>query len=203
MQHTHFRNQEIKDRNIDELLGIAKGILADGIANEQEINFIFSWIQQHFSQEQQSQYPLNILYNRINEALSDGKIDDTEVQEITELLKKFTGGEPINDQVKTMSSSLPLCSPEPDVEIQNNSFCFTGAFTIGTRKACQNLIEELGGTFNKTPTLKTDYLVIGILGNEDWIHSSYGRKIEKAVENRDVKETGISIITEEHFVKFL
>ena len=37
---------------------------------------------------------------------------------------------------------------------------------------------------------QTDYLVIGILGSEDWIHTSYGRKIEKAIE---IKQKGFNV----------
>jgi len=89
------------------------------------------------------------------------------------------------------------------VIVKGKTFCLTGEFTIGTRKSCENIIKELGGDVKKQPTLKTDYLVVGILGSEEWIHSSFGRKIEQAVNFRDVRKTGIKIISEEHFIKFL
>jgi len=198
-----YRNSEIRDRNIDELIGISRGLLADGNINEDEAKFLLQWIENHFNKKDLQEYPFNTIYDRLKKVLDDNILDEDEAIEIKELLQSFTGEKPIAEQIKSMSSSLPLSEPLPDVKIIGEVFCLTGAFTIGTRGQCEKLIKELGGTTKKAPTLDTDYLVIGILGNEDWIHSSYGRKIEKAAELRDTKKTGIKIITEEHFIKFI
>jgi len=198
-----YRNNEIQDRNIDELIGISRGLLADGIISESEAIFLLNWIESNFSDTVLNEYPLNIIYDRLKVVLADNILDEDEAKEIKELLENFTGGKPIHEQVKSMSSTLPLCNPFPDVEIENKTFCFTGAFTIGTRTQCENIIKELGGFTKKAPTLNTDYLVVGILGNSDWIHSSYGRKIESAVKLRDKTKTSIKIISEEHLIKFL
>jgi len=49
--------------------------------------------------------------------------------------------------------------------------------------------------------MSTDYLVIGEIGSSNWVHSSFGRKIEKAME---LKEKGrISIVSEKHMQEFL
>jgi NAD-dependent DNA ligase len=199
----NYRNSEIKDRNIDELIGISRGVLADGKVNKQEAKFLQEWIENHFTKQDLKEYPLNTIYDRLIKVLADNKLDKDEANEIKELLEGLTGKKPIAEQIKSMSSTLPLCEPLPTVAFDDKKFCLTGAFTIGTRKQCENIIKELGGSIKKAPTLDTDYLVIGILGNDDWIHSSYGRKIEKAAELRDTKKTNIKIITEEHFIKFL
>lgn len=199
----NYRTNEIKDRNIDELLGISRGLLADDEINQVEAEFLLSWIKSHFNSIDLNEYPVNIIYDRLKRVLEDNFLDKDEANEIKELLQSFTGGEVISEQIKSMSSTLPLCNPLPNVTIENNTFCLTGAFTIGTRAQCENIIKELGGFTKKSPTLKTDYLVIGILGNDDWIHSSYGRKIESATNLRDNKKNGIKIITEEYFIKFL
>ncbi|MCG3717961.1 BRCT domain-containing protein [Aliarcobacter butzleri] len=199
----NYRVNEIRDRNIDEIIGISRGLLADGVINESEAKFLLSWIESHFNYEDLNNYPLNTIYDRLKEVLKDNVLDEEEAKEIKELLESFTGGTPIIKQVKSMSSTLPLCNPLPDVIIKEKTFCFTGAFTIGTRTQCEIIIKSLGGNTKKEPSGQVDYLVIGILGSADWIHSSYGRKIEKAVDLRDKKESGIKIITEEHFIKFL
>lgn len=198
-----YRNSEIKDRNIDELIGISRGLLADGIINEAEAKFLLQWIENHFDSSDLKEYPFNTIYDRLKKVLADEILDKDEAIEIKELLQSFTGERPIAEQVKSMSSSLPLSDPLPNVELDGSVFCLTGAFTIGTRKQCENIIKELGGSTKKIPTLNTNYLVIGILGNDDWIHSSYGRKIEKAAELRDKKKIDLKIITEEHFIKYL
>jgi len=200
---SRYRINEIKDRNIDELIGICRGVLADGKVSEDESKFLLKWIKNHFDYQELKEYPLNTIYDRLRKVLADGILDEDESIEIKDVLQRFTGDIPIVEQVKSMSSTLPLSTPLPDVKVDGSVFCLTGAFTIGTRKTCENIIKELGGTIKKKPTLDTDYLVIGILGNDDWIHSSYGRKIEKAVTLRDSKKTNIKIITEEHFIKFI
>lgn len=198
-----YRINEIMDRNIDELIGISRGLIADDHVNQQEAEFLQSWILNHFNDEELNQYPLNTIFDRLKSMLDDNVLDSNEADELKELLKSFTGEKPISEQVDSMSSALPLCEPLPDVCIEGSTFCLTGAFTIGSRAKCEKIIRSYAGNTVKKPTLGTDYLVIGILGNAEWIHSSYGRKIEKAVELRDIKKTGIKIITEEHFIKYL
>ncbi|MCG3706408.1 BRCT domain-containing protein [Aliarcobacter butzleri] len=204
MEHKiRYREKEAKDRNIDELIGISRGIIADGIINTKEGNFLLDWIKKHFDVYDLNTYPVNTIYDRLSRILEDGFINDEESKEFSELLASFTGDKPIHEEVSSMSSTLPLTNPAPNIEFINKTFCMTGAFTIGTRAKIEELIQDLGGVPQKNPTLKTNYLVIGILGSGDWIHSSYGRKIEKAVELRDINGSDIQIISEEHFIKFI
>jgi hypothetical protein len=49
-------------------------------------------------------------------------------------------------------------------------------------------------------TKRTDYLVIGTFGSRDWVHTSFGRKIEKAVSLRG-SGSGIAIAVEDHWVQ--
>lgn len=198
-----YRINEVKDRNIDELIGLSRGLTADNTVNQLEAEFLRDWILQHFDSETLDTYPLNTIFDRLEDMLSDDFLDKDEAIELLGILKSFTGDKPIVDEVSSMSSTLPLCTPCPEVSIDGFTFCLTGAFTIGTRGVVTNMIKEQGGIVKKSPTLKTDYLVIGILGSEDWMHSSYGRKIEAAVELRDVRKTSMKIITEEHFIQFL
>ncbi|WP_292663272.1 BRCT domain-containing protein, partial [Nitratifractor sp.] len=75
-------------------------------------------------------------------------------------------------------------------------------FTVGTRKQCEEIVVERGGKMQKYVTKSTDYLVIGDIGSEHWVHSSYGRKIEKAVNYREVG-VPIAIVSENHWIKFI
>jgi len=197
-----IRSEHIKDRNIDELIGLAKGVLADGVVAQGEVEYMISWIESHFNKQSINEYPLNIIYERLLNVMKDGVLDDDEAEEIKELLTMFTGGKPISEQVSDMSSNLPLCNPQPDIIFENKSFCFTGAFTIGTRTECEAIIKARGATADKNVKNSTDYLVVGIIGSGAWIHSSYGRKIEKAVNVRE-KCGNLSIISEEHLIKFI
>lgn len=48
----------------------------------------------------------------------------------------------------------------------------------------------------------TDYLIVGLFGSEDWIHASFGRKIETALKMRE-KGHQIYIVPEEHWIQNL
>lgn len=197
-----FRSEHMKDRNIDELIGLAKGILADDEVLKPEAEYMLQWIERHFDEDGLNSYPVYTIYDRLKAVLADGKLTSAEAEDIKNLLILFTGQKTISEQVDDMSSDLPLCIPAPEIDFKDKTFCLTGAFTIGTRTQCEAIIRSLGGNTSKSITKKTDYLVIGIIGSGAWIHSSYGRKIEKAVDYRE-QDAGISIISEKHFIKFL
>ena len=73
---------------------------------------------------------------------------------------------------------------------------------FGSELECEEAILELGGDIVEAPNMVTDYLVIGELSSPDWVHTSFGRSIEHAV---DLKQQGssISILSEEHWVNSL
>jgi len=75
---------------------------------------------------------------------------------------------------------------------------FTGAMAFGPRKDCEVLVKERGGVICASVSRKVRYLVVGGIGNDQWLHSSYGTKIKKAVELREGGAT-LSIISEEHW----
>jgi NAD-dependent DNA ligase len=57
----------------------------------------------------------------------------------------------------------------------------------------------MGGINAKSVTKNLDYLVLGTYVTDSWIHESFGRKIEKAMQYRD-SGLPIKIITEEHWL---
>ena len=79
----------------------------------------------------------------------------------------------------------------------------TRRFAYGTRRKVSEAILTRGGIpTDSTPTRQTHYLVIGLFASRDWANTNYGRKIERAVELRDLG-SGISIISEEHWKQFV
>lgn len=62
----------------------------------------------------------------------------------------------------------------------------------------ESFLENRGAVLKKAISGKTDYLIIGTLGNEDWSFGSYGSKFEKAVELQE-KGKPIKILKEEDF----
>lgn len=197
-----FNRQGREDRSVNELIGIARGITADGAINQEEAEYIVKWLERNG--DLVDKYPFNILRARVIDMLSDGVFDDDERVELLEMLQAMTGGETVSDGIESMSATLPLDNPMPSpIVIKGNSFCLTGQFAAGTRARLHDVIKDIGGIVDKSVTKKTDFLVIGYLGNENWKYSAHGTKIEKAIEYRDNKGTGISIVSEDHWMGFL
>ena len=193
----YFNKKRREDRGVDELIGLAKGINADGVVNQAEAEFLAGWLERN--KDIRDTWPVNILDKRIDSMLRDGVLDSQESLELFDLLHQLTGQNAPAEIVENWSTALPLDHPAPPIIVRDRVFCFTGKFVSGTRRDCQQAVEDRGGFIASGPSRKTDYLVIGILGSEDWIHTSYGRKIEKAIE---IKQKGfnVAIISEDHWV---
>jgi hypothetical protein len=70
------------------------------------------------------------------------------------------------------SSTLPLCSPAPRLSFVGVTYCFTGTFVFGQRKACEKAVVDRGGSAGGL-SRKTDVLVVGAYATESWKHSAF------------------------------
>jgi NAD-dependent DNA ligase len=190
------------DRATNELVGLCRGLLADGHVSPQEAAFLKDWIERNA--EFVGMYPFNRLYTQLTEILKDGFIDPDESADLHDTLVRFVGGEALDDAGETasMSTTLPIDQPEPEISFTGAIFVVTGTFLHGQRTLVHQAIETRGGLTSGTPAKSTRYLVIGELGSRDWINSNAGRKIEKAVQLRDAGHP-IAIITEAHWGRSL
>ena len=193
---TRFNRKNIQDRQIDTLIGLSKGLAADGKIEQAEAEALLAWLIQN---RQSTDNPIIVnLLEKVSAMLGDGNLDEEEAKELLRTLQNFTGDpSEIGELGKT--STLPIDAPPPPVTFQNRSFLFTGTFAFGTREQCQNEIARLRGDNAKSVTKALDYLVLGTYVSDSWAHETYGRKIEKAVEYRAVG-CPIAIITEAHWV---
>lgn len=193
-----FRGQRIGERQIHELIGIARGLLADGHLNDGEINFLHRWLA---ANDGARANPLvSRLVTRLDEAMADGVIDEDERRDLQETMMALTANDfELGEVLK--STTLPLCDPAPELRFDGARMCFTGTFTYGTRKECEAAASALGASCG-TLTQKTTYLVIGEYATESWKHSSFGNKIMQAVEWRD-SGIPISIVSEQHWRRFI
>lgn len=188
----------IASRQIDELVGLARGVAADGDINQAEAEFLQKWLAANVAISQQ---PLiRTLYERINEALADGVLDDEEKASLLETLGSFSNRDfELGEVLK--SSTLPLCDPPPTLSFKGRTYCFTGTFIYGQRKACERAVVERGGVSGGL-SRKTEVLVIGAYATDSWKHSTFGNKILQASEWRD-EGRPISIVSEEHWTRHL
>jgi len=199
MTKTRRSTSRVQDRLIDELIGISRGVIADGVVDEQEAIFIGQWIEQH--REVSDKWPVNILYTRLVEMLKDGVLSKDEQKELMATLRDITGESSVF-QEPNRSTTLPLDNPAPVIDFEDKTFCLTGRFVFGTLRDCEETIVDMSGSVVQSPSQETDYLVIGELGSPDWVHTTFGRSIERGVE---LKQQGfaIKIVSEEHWVNSL
>lgn len=190
----------LSDRMIDELIGMARIVLCDGMVLEEEARFLADWLARNRAVA--DAWPARILYERIREMLADGVLDADEQAELLDTLHQLTGMGAVPDDAASSSTDLPLDRPEPSIIFDSQYFCFTGKFVHGTRAECQAAVACLGAEVQTGPTRDTNYLVVGAVGSREWIHSSYGRKIEKAVALRD-QGLPLAIVSEPHWVRSL
>lgn len=196
--YTQYAHHRLNDRQVTELIGIARGLLIDGHLSDDEIHFLHRWLA---ANETITGNPLiATLVQRVEETLADGVIDEDERADLHDTLNRLTANDfELGEVLK--STTLPLCDPAPDILFAARRFCFTGTFTFGKRKDCEAAVADRGATTG-TLTQKTDFLVIGEYASDAWIHSSYGRKIEKAVDMRD-RGFPVRIVSEAHWRRYL
>lgn len=195
-----FNQFRRSDRAINELVGMARGVMADGILVEPEFKALVDWLEAN--EDVCSYFPGNVLAQRLNRIMSDGMVTEGECQEIADVLQELTGSKSGSATGASMATTLPLNQPAPTLEFAGRVFCFTGKFAYGPRTVCEATVEQLGGRCAGGISRNVNFVVIGTIGSRDWIHSSYGRKIEQAVEYRS-SGIPIALVSEDHWAAHL
>jgi hypothetical protein len=190
------------DRAVDELVGLCRGLLADGHVNQQEAEFLKSWIERNA--DFVGMYPFDRIYRQLTDIMRDGFLDQDESADLMDTLVRFVGGEASDHRAETasLSTALPLDDPEPVIVYPDSIFVVTGTFSYGVRSLVCAEIESRGGISGASPTKKTRYLIIGDLGSRDWKHSNCGAKIERAIQLRD-EGCQLAIVSERHWAATL
>ncbi len=193
------------NKSVEQLLGICNGLIADQQLNNEEIDYLNLWIKQH--PEANQQWPGTVIAERIQTILADGIVTTDERTDLLAFLKDICG----NDYHETGStddsdgSSIPF--DRGPIAFAGQNFCLTGTFATSSRANAAKKIIALGGTIhdrikpyneNQYTNFCTNYLVIGTGGSQRWVHGSYGRKIEEAIELKEQNKP-IKIISEKQY----
>lgn len=185
------------ERDNEHLLGLAHGLIADGKLVDEEIRCLVEWMNKH--EQPVRTWPASVVHDRLARALEDGVIDEEERKDLFDLLRSMVGPD---FPGAIASTELPAVAAPGPIFHSGFSFCVTGRFAFGPRRIVEKEIEGRGGFVHGAVTLGTDYLLIGSVGSRDWKHTSYGNKIEKAVQYRD-RGSKILIIGEDRWVEAL
>lgn len=193
--YNRVSGDRISSRQIDELIGLARGLCADQVINQAEVEFLQTWLAANLHLADQ---PLvRILYDRVADILADGSVDPDEQIELLHDLKALSANDlELGEVLK--STTLPLCDPPPSLDFIGRRYTFTGTFQYGQRRRCEEAVLAKGADCGSL-TRQTDFLVIGNYATESWKHSSFGNKILKACEMRD-SGVPIALVSEDHWV---
>ena len=191
-----FRTTQIHDKLMNELVGLSFGIIADGKVDLKEAKTLHKWL---ISNKVIVQNPiLNILLEKVEGYLEDNILDSNEALELFGILQKFAGADFEIGELRK-STRLPIDNSSSAPIFKDKNFCFTGTFAFGSRRECEQVTTTNGAICQQRPNKWTDYLVIGLYVSDAWISTSWGRKIEKALDLRE-KGSSIKIIGEEHWI---
>jgi NAD-dependent DNA ligase len=190
---------QLDSRVASELLGVAKGVVFDRVVNLAEMEALSRWLDAH--PEAHSAFPGREIAARLLRIYADGVVAAEEQAELRAYLEALTGS-PTNGTgaAADRSTAAPLDRPPPAVIFADRKFVLTGGFAFGTRGDCEGFIRSLGGVIQSNVSDATDYLVVGALGSDAWITSSYGRKIEAAAERKSAG-LPIAIVAEAHWLE--
>ena len=197
--HMKYNERSVQQRTMDTLIGISKGILADGVVTQEEAEALLSWLAVNEATVVSNPVTHSLL-TRVEEMLQDNVLDQDEARELHKVLTSLSGGITEFGEI-SKSASFPLDDPPPPIIFEEKSFLFAGTCMFGKRAECNEAVVERGGTIQKRVTLSLDYLVIGYYVTPSWKHESFGGKIIKAVEYRNAGKSDLAIVSEEHWMR--
>lgn len=182
-----------------ELLGIARGLLADRELSDGEIRFLGGWLEQHYRVA--SSFPGNVIHDRIKSVLEDGVITEEERSHLVDTL-----GMLIDDRLENLAEQVDLTELWFDevglIEFDRTRFCLTGNFVYGPKEICKSAIEQRGGVVTSSVGNGPEFLVVGALGVDEWREGGLGREIEAAMRLR-AQGKPVRIIPEDCWVAHL
>jgi len=188
-----------QDTSVDFFHGIVKGILADKVIHQKEIDYLQKWLSH-------TKYiPDSWFYRDVRKELKRIAAGEVATPEVKHLLLKFlrtvSGEKADMNPTQLTSTKVPIDNPAPlEICIERTTFSLTGMFKLGTRSEIVKMIESKGGVFKSHPVNK-GVLVIGDFASRDWKYSSHGEKIRRAIELRD--NGGKNKIISEEYLKYL
>lgn len=186
-------------KNIEHLLGMCRGLVADNKLNSDEIIFLDAWLKD--TPDLYDTWPGSTIAKRLKRILIDDEITADEAQDLKQCLLDIIGRELDDGAVSGGATAFPV-DDIAEMDANGKRFCCTGKFLFGSRNACIRAIKERGGTHTTGVSGKTDYLIIGALSSRDWKMTSYGRKIEDAI-NMKARGHAIAIVAEPKWAELL
>lgn len=186
-------------QSLGELLGIARGLMADAELTDSEIRFLHDWLEERHAMT--SSFPGNVIQQRIKDVLEDNVVTEEERSHLVETLNLL-----IEDRLEELAEQVDLTELWFDevglIEFNRSRFCLTGNFVYGPKDVCKTAIEQRGGVVAPSVGEEVQFLVVGALGVDEWRSGGLGAKIEKAMRLRATGKP-VKIIPEDSWAALL
>lgn len=186
-------------QSLGELLGVARGLMADEELTNSEIRFLNDWLEQRYTMT--SSFPGNIIHQRIKDVLEDGVITEEERSHLVDTLNLL-----IDDRLEDLAEQVDLTELWFDevglIEFNKARFCLTGNFVFGPKDVCKTAIEQRGGIVKPSVGDEIQFLVVGSLGVDEWRTGGLGTEIERAMRLRATGKK-VKIIPEDSWAALL
>lgn len=190
--------QRATNRAIEHLMGMVTGITADAELNDKEILLLRTWLAEN--SEASAVFPGSVIARKIDDILKDGVITEEERDHLHQTLNGLSANQfSLTGSASPEVASLPI-EDNVTIRLSDSIVCLTGEFLYGTRTSCERLILATGAMCTDNVSKKVDILVIGTKVSPNWLHTSFGRKIQRAVQ---LQEEGhpIEIISEKRLME--
>lgn len=186
-----LRSKEITKQRIDEFQGILYGVLADDVLLHSEVDFVVQWLETN--RDLRLEWPLCAVREAIVLALEDGVLDQGEIEGLKDLFRRIVP--PLTGEVGAQIPAAPWDDDE-FVTLEGSKIVISGEFILSHTEGVKDILRIFGAKPMTNVSKKTDYLIVGSIGNEAWKHGRFGTKISTATRIRN--EGGkIRIVTEE------
>jgi hypothetical protein len=198
---------------VRRLHGIFSGIMCDSIIRKEELEGLKDWLLDY--EQFSGWWPFNELGKIIHNILEDGQIDKKEHEMLSIFFNDFAEQilpDPVihdeeywMENFRTSPSPIfksisSICENDPDICFEGKCFCFTGPAATGVRADLVGVVYDLGGWAKNNVGGALDYLVVGAQSSPAWVYSTYGRKIETVMNQKENAKARAQIISENDFV---
>lgn len=186
------------------LHGVLQGVAIDGKVTAQEVVDLQEWLADYG--DLRGYFPFDAAVAIVDGVLADGVVSDEERQDVLAFCREFaeTPSERVVDPDRfntklsgggiLVQSIDMVCAREPEIVVRGRCFCFTGKSKFGKRKDLHDLVRSLGGEFSAGVGREVSFLVVGDLSSPHWTFSTYGRKVQHALDR------SIPIVREDDFM---
>ena len=190
---------ETLKQSLGELLGLARGLMADQELTDSEIHFLNEWLEDRHTMT--SSFPGNVIHERIKDVLEDSIVTEEERSHLVDTLNML-----IEDRLEDLAEQVDLTELWFDdvglIDFNKARFCLTGNFVFGPEEVCKTAIEQRGGIVTPSVGDESHFLVVGGLGVDEWRNGGLGAEIESAMRLRATGKS-VKIIPEDSWVAYL